>query len=93
MDKCNKAIAVFWQSRRIVGKTWDISPRIAHWLYTAVVRPMLVYAAVVWCPRVELNTARTMLERIQRLACLAICWPHTHHPHCSYGNFARSTTS
>jgi len=70
--KCNKAIAAFRQCHRIVGKTWGITPHIAHWLYTAIVRPMLVYAAVVWWPRVELGTARTMLERIQRLACLAI---------------------
>jgi len=33
---------------------------------------MLVYAAVVRWPRVELSTARTMLERTQHLACLAI---------------------
>jgi len=30
---------------------------------------------MVWWPRVELGTARTMLERIQRLACLAIAGP------------------
>jgi len=59
--KWNKAIAVFWQCRRIVGKTWGITPHIAHWLYTAVVTPTLVYAAVVWWPHVELGTARTML--------------------------------
>jgi len=33
---------------------------------------MLVYAAVGWSPRVELSTARSMLER---LACLAIAGP------------------
>jgi len=33
---------------------------------------MLVYAAVVWWLRVQLGTARTMLESIQRLACLAV---------------------
>jgi len=36
---------------------------------------MLVYAAVVWWLRVELSTTRTMLERIQHLACLAIAGP------------------
>jgi len=70
--KCNKAIAVFWQCHRIVGKTWSITAGIAHWLYIAIVRPMLVYAVVVWWPHVELSTARTMLEHIQHLACLAI---------------------
>jgi len=33
---------------------------------------MITHAAVVWCPRVELGVAITMLDRLQRLACLAI---------------------
>jgi len=67
-------MAVFWQCRRIVGKTWGITPRFAHWLYIAIaiVRPMLVYAAVVWWLRVDLSTTRTMLEHIQHLAYLVI---------------------
>jgi len=41
---------------------------------------MLVYAAVVWWPRVELGTARTMLERIQRLACWLLLAPYVPPP-------------
>jgi len=65
-QKYNKAVALFWQCRRIVGKTWGITPRIAHWIYTTIIRPMLTHGAVVWWPRVEL------LSSLQRLACLAI---------------------
>ena len=71
-SKYNKAVATFFQCRRIVGKTWGITPKIAHWIYIAIIRPMISYAAVVWWPRVELGVARDMLGRIQRLACLAI---------------------
>ena len=71
-SKCSKAVATFCQCRRIVGKTWGITPKIAHWIYIAVIRPMLTYAAVVWWPRVELKTAITTLGRVQRLACMAI---------------------
>jgi len=71
-QKCKKAIALFWQCRRIVGSTWGITPKICHWIYIAIIRPMITHAAVVWWPRVELGVARAMLSRVQRLACLAI---------------------
>jgi len=66
--KCKKAVALFWQCRRIVGKTWGIIPKIAHWIYTTIIRPMLTHGAVVWWPRVELGVARTLLSSLQRLA-------------------------
>jgi len=71
-SKYNKAVSTFWQCKRIVGKTWGITPKIAHWIYVAIIRPMLTHAAIVWWPRVELGVAKTMLGRLQRLACLAI---------------------
>ena len=71
-SKYNKAVALFWQCKQIVGKSWGITPRIAHWVYIAVIRPMITHAVVVWWPRVELEIARVLLERLQRLACLAI---------------------
>ena len=55
-----------------MGKTWGIASRIALWIYTAIIRPMVTHAAVVWWPRVELGVARILLGRLQRLACLAI---------------------
>jgi len=55
-----------------VGKTWGITPKTAHWIYTTIIRPMLTHGAVVWWPRVELGVARTLLSSLQRLACLAI---------------------
>jgi len=67
-----KAVALFWQCRRIVGKTWGITPKIAHWIYTTIIRPMLTHGAVVWWPRVELRVARTLLSSLQRLAGLSI---------------------
>ncbi|MCP3666940.1 MAG: hypothetical protein GY696_31350 [Gammaproteobacteria bacterium] len=71
-QKCKKAIAAFWQCRRAVGRTWGLSPRITHWIYTAVIRPMIVYGAVVWWVRGALVTVRGQLGRVQRMACLGI---------------------
>ena len=70
--KCNKAIVAFHQLRRSVGKTWGLTPRVVWWLYTAVIRPMVTYAAVVWWPHADQQGAGKQLEYIQQLACLYI---------------------
>ena len=71
-SKYQKSVACLWQCRRIVGKSWGISPKIAHWLYVAIIRPMFSYAAIIWWKRVELETTKTLLCRLQRLACLCV---------------------
>ena len=64
-QKCKKATALFWQCRRIVGSTWGKSPKICHWIYRPIIRPMITHAAVVRWPRVELKVARAMLSRLE----------------------------
>ncbi|XP_050680629.1 uncharacterized protein LOC126976369 [Leptidea sinapis] len=56
----------------MLGKTWGLAPNIVLWLYTAVIRPMICYGAVVWWPRTKLITTCNKLQRFQRLACMAI---------------------
>lgn len=70
--KYKKATAALWQCRRAVGKTWGLTPKVAYWMYTMIIRPMVSYAAVVWWPRTELVTAKAKLGRIQRLGCLNV---------------------
>ena len=70
--KCDKALISIHQLRRSVGKTWGISPKIAQWIYTAIIRPTITYAAVVWWSRVDKKVACNKLNHIQRLACLYI---------------------
>ncbi|XP_055714217.1 uncharacterized protein LOC129808462 [Phlebotomus papatasi] len=53
-------------------KSWGLSPKITLWMYQAIVRPLISYGAVVWWPRVEYNNSARALQRLQRLACLAI---------------------
>jgi phage baseplate assembly protein W len=40
-------------------------------MYTVVVRPMVTYAATIWCPRVRLKTSEAELK-LQRMVCLGI---------------------
>lgn len=70
-NKIEKATVVFWQCRRMVGRTWGLNPKITLWLYQAVIRPMVSYGAIVWWPRTTLTTVEAKLQRLQRLACMA----------------------
>jgi hypothetical protein len=45
---------------------------VVYWIYTAVVRPIVTYAATIWWPRVKLKTGQTELSKLQRMACLGI---------------------
>jgi len=49
--KCNTALAAFYQVHNATSKTWGTSPKVVHWIYTAVLRLMLTYVAVIWWPR------------------------------------------
>ena len=51
--KCDKALISIHQLKRSVGKTWGINPKITQWMYTAIIRPTITYAAVVWWARVD----------------------------------------
>jgi hypothetical protein len=45
---------------------------VVPWIYTTVIRPVLIYGFTVWWPRVRYDVSRTELSKIQRSACLAI---------------------
>jgi len=47
-NRCRSACSYFWICRRAFGQTWGLRPDMVHWIYTAIVRPRLLYAAVVW---------------------------------------------
>ena len=70
--KCSKAIRAFWQLKRAVGVRWGLSPTVVHWLYSAVIKPMILYASLVWWPRTERTTVCQELARLQRMACLCV---------------------
>nr|CAH7739178.1 unnamed protein product [Callosobruchus chinensis] len=58
--------------RRAIGCTWGLTPSMVNWLYTRVIRPMRVYSAIVWWPKVYQSTASKALSKVQRAACLSI---------------------
>jgi hypothetical protein len=69
LDKViDKAYRAFCTSRGTFGKTWGLKPKVVYWIYTAVVRPIVTYAATVWWPRVKFKTSQAELSKMQRVA-------------------------
>jgi len=48
-NACKKAVRMFHQCRRAIGRTWGLNPVRTLWLYQAVVKPArLLYGALAW---------------------------------------------
>ena len=60
-----KFICTLFQCKRAIGPTWGLSPKICHWIYTAIIRPTLAYCSIVWIRAVENKTNTKRLERVQ----------------------------
>jgi hypothetical protein len=49
LDKViDKVYKTFWARKGTFGKTWGLKPKVFYLIYTAVVRPIVTYAATVW---------------------------------------------
>jgi hypothetical protein len=46
-DKIRKGIEALWACRTYVGRTWGLSPKMMHWIYTGVIHPRITYVAIV----------------------------------------------
>ena len=49
-------------------KKWGPKPRLVRWIYTAIVRPRLSYAAMTWSNSINQKTKLRKLTQINRLA-------------------------
>jgi ribonuclease HI len=65
--------------RNAMGKIWGAPPKMVRWAYTGIVRPALLYGALVWAKISETAWAESEFNKINRLALLAM------------GHFRRST--
>ena len=68
--RVKKANIALYTCKRMLGKKWGLQPKLSNWSYTAIVRPILTYAALVWWPATEKKYNKTKLNKIQRTACI-----------------------
>jgi hypothetical protein len=62
----------FWTCRGTRGKTWGLKLKVLHWINKMIIRPILTYGSTEWWTKVTYNVSRMELNKLQRLACLAI---------------------
>ncbi|MCP4489190.1 MAG: hypothetical protein GY820_18040 [Gammaproteobacteria bacterium] len=63
-----KATNSLMQCKRAVGPTWGLTPRTCKWIYSAVIRPILTYCAVIWIRALKTKLNSTKVRRVQALA-------------------------
>lgn len=70
--RVKKALNAYYICRKTFGSKWGLKPKIVHWMYTSIVRPILTYGCIVWWPAVDKVTYFKKLKKVQRLACIGI---------------------
>ena len=51
-----------------LGKTWGPTPTLTRWLYTAIIRPQITYAAHIWAGTFKAHKLDQISRNIQRWA-------------------------
>ena len=88
-NKCNKFITTLWLCRRAIGSNWGLKPDTLLWIFTAILRPKLTYASIVWWSRVKQNMAMTRLERLRGLILTGITGASKFSPTTALGAIKR----
>ena len=71
-ERVKKTTVALYSCKRAIGKRWGMQPHVVHWLYNAVVRPILMYGLLVWWPALEKKVNQQRVGKVQRLACVLI---------------------
>lgn len=71
-QRIKKAYVAFYACKKTFGKTWGLQPGMVLWMYTAVIRPILTYGALVWWEALEKGCNKQKMNRIQRTACVGV---------------------
>ncbi|CAK1595525.1 unnamed protein product [Parnassius mnemosyne] len=63
---CKKATSLYTQLSRAAKISWGLQPEIIRTMYTAVVEPVILYAASAWAPAAKKLGVRKQLNTVQR---------------------------
>lgn len=50
-NTCSKAKMAMMQCKSVIGRTWDMKPAMALWIYKAIILPRTLHGAIVWWHR------------------------------------------
>ena len=63
-----KATKALMACRRLAGQKWGTSPHILLWMYTAMIRPIITYGALMWAHKTDTKKSQQQLIKVQKLA-------------------------
>ena len=67
-----KSLATTFQTSKMVGATWGTSPKVTNMIYNCIVKPAMLYGAVVWVKCLRKKNYLKKLQKIQAQACRLI---------------------
>ena len=59
------------KTRSVVGRDWGLSPDKMLWVYTAIIRPRIMYGSLIWAHNIN-STLEQKLDLIQRRSLVAV---------------------
>lgn len=71
-ERIRKAYAAMYSCQKLMGKTWGLKPRLIHWIYTAIVRPILAHGSLVWWPISKTKSHANNLQKVNSVAVRSI---------------------
>ncbi len=69
---CQKTNINLHRCRQAVGSTWGFSPKTMYWMFTAIIRPILSYGAIIYITTLKKKYIIAKLNRIQRTSLLCV---------------------
>ena len=70
-SRIKKATVSLWQCRKAYGQSWGLSPKVMYWIYTTIIRPVLLYGSFLWNHICNQKQIQNKLRKFQRPACMA----------------------
>ena len=62
-ERIAKATKILTLAKAAIGMTWGLTPEKVLWVYTAMVRPIVTYGALVW----DTNINKTIIRKLRSL--------------------------
>ena len=67
-DRVTKSKKYLMKMNSISKAIWGPKPKLSRWVFRCIVRPMIVYASVVWAHSIDRPTLENKLRRLNRMA-------------------------
>ena len=67
-DKIAKGKRLLYKMSNIAKTTWGPKPHLMRWVFTCVVRPMIIYGSIVWAKAAQTESNSKKLRHVNRLA-------------------------